>query len=252
MSLDIQHVLHSWPFKPGEINVRRILGDDGREKIQLRLDLGVLQMEVSGRPDGKRPHGCESLLEHHEGELLRAEGGGDFCLSARDCEALRAEGVMYYHRYLAAFVLGDFESVEADTARNLRLFDLCSAYAEEEHDRTVLEQYRPYVLMMHTRARARKALKQNRHAEAMEAVREGLRDIGDAYAHFDTEDPAPVSTEMAVLEALGREIQALTPQDAAARLRKQLQQAIEEERYEDAARLRDQIDRAQKAEQGSE
>ena len=47
---DLEHILRAWPYEPGHITVRRILGDDDRVKIQMRLDLGVLQMEVTGRP----------------------------------------------------------------------------------------------------------------------------------------------------------------------------------------------------------
>ena len=73
-SKDIAPVLRGWEYEPGSINVRKISGLDGREKIQMRLDLGLLQMEVTGRPDGERPHGCESLLEYFEKRLDRPAG----------------------------------------------------------------------------------------------------------------------------------------------------------------------------------
>ena len=38
MSLDISHILEDWPFEPGKVTARRVRGDDGRDKIQLRLD----------------------------------------------------------------------------------------------------------------------------------------------------------------------------------------------------------------------
>src|SRR6266480_2347746 len=66
MSLDLNTILRDWPHENGNIKVRKIAGLDGREKLQLRVDLGVLQMEVAGRPDGRRPHKCESLLEYHQ------------------------------------------------------------------------------------------------------------------------------------------------------------------------------------------
>ena len=72
MSKDLTVLLHDWDYNPNEVTVRRILGIDGREKIQMRLDLGVLQMEVAGRPDGKRPFGHESLLEFHQERLERS------------------------------------------------------------------------------------------------------------------------------------------------------------------------------------
>ena len=46
--------------------MRIVPGDDGREKLQMRIDLGLLQMELDGRPDGQRPAGAESLLDHLE------------------------------------------------------------------------------------------------------------------------------------------------------------------------------------------
>src|SRR5260370_1403715 len=66
MSLDLNTILKDWPHENGNVKVRKIAGLDGREKLQLRVDLGVLQMEMTGRPDGQRPHNCESLLEYHQ------------------------------------------------------------------------------------------------------------------------------------------------------------------------------------------
>ena len=40
--------------------MRFVAGDDGREKIQMRIDLGLIQMETTGRPDGERPGGSTS------------------------------------------------------------------------------------------------------------------------------------------------------------------------------------------------
>ena len=54
MTLDITNALADWEFDPDDVTVRTIEGADGREKIQLRLDLGLMQMEVDGRPDGRR------------------------------------------------------------------------------------------------------------------------------------------------------------------------------------------------------
>lgn len=66
MGKDISKLLSEWPFGAGG-NVRRVTGDDGREKIQIRVCLdtfhGLLQFECDGRPDGKRPQGKEFYLE---------------------------------------------------------------------------------------------------------------------------------------------------------------------------------------------
>src|ERR1700748_603465 len=73
MSLDLNTILKDWPYESGTVKVRKITGLDGREKLQLRVDLGVLQMEITGRPDGLRPHNCEALLEYHRKRATRAE-----------------------------------------------------------------------------------------------------------------------------------------------------------------------------------
>ena len=40
----------------------------------MRIDLGLLQMELDGRPDGQRPHGFESLLDYYEARRKKAGG----------------------------------------------------------------------------------------------------------------------------------------------------------------------------------
>lgn len=64
--MDLSALLDAWPFEPGKLNVRLITGMDGTEKLQIRLDLGVLQMNLDGRPDGLKPAGYPSVLEYFE------------------------------------------------------------------------------------------------------------------------------------------------------------------------------------------
>ncbi len=248
MSLDIGQILGDWPYDPGRVTVRKIVGEDGREKIQLRLDLGLLQMETAGRPDGQRPHGQESLLAHYEQKLAEhkhAKGTDEgFELSEDACQALRAEGLMYYHRYLAAFVLGSYETVQRDTKRNLRVFDLCATYALSPVDRVSLEQYRPYVMMMHARARAHVALNANRTKAALAAVHEGIEQIEDFYRRTGQEEALSSCGEIALLEDMAGDIKAKIPIDPVEKIRRELARAVEEERYEDAATLHKRLRRA--------
>ena len=245
MDQDIHHILEDWPYKPGQVTARRIRGRDGREKIQLRLDLGVLQMEASGRPDGERPHGHESLLAYQEYRLQRHwqvhDSDEGFDLDEADCELLRSEGVMYYHRYLAEFVLGEYEAVERDTMRNLRLMDFCKEHAREESDRYVLEQYRPYVLMMAARARGHVALDNSRPKAALAAVQKAIGGIEEFYESYGGREMSEKSSEIAILRALVKEIESKIPVDPVEKLREQLARAVEAEQYERAAELRDQL-----------
>ena len=42
----------------------------------MRIDLGLIQMEIDGRPDGERPEGYESLLEFYEAKAQRGDRRG--------------------------------------------------------------------------------------------------------------------------------------------------------------------------------
>ncbi len=245
MSVDISKILKDWPYEPGQITVRKVRGADGLEKIQLRLDLGLLQMNTTGRPDGDRPHGCKSLLDYYEQQLQvykSAHGSEEgFELDENACERLRGEAVMYYHRYLAEFVLEDFASVERDTERNLRLLDFLSAHAAEESDRCALDQYRPYMIMMNTRARGKLAIRDKRLQAALTIVKLGIERIREFYKRFGREEIIAKSGEIAVLKAFVGEIEGHIPLDPLEKLKKDLEKAIGEERYEDAADLRDRM-----------
>ena len=244
---DIRPVLTGWEYEPGAINVRKIRGDDGVARLQMRLDLGLLQMELSGRPDGQRPNGCESLLDFYEVQLdeHKDRNGTElgFHLTSNQCQQLREEAQMYYYRYLSLYVLEDFPGVVRDTERNLRVLDMCGRYAVDEQDRLVLEQYRPYILMMNARASASILFKDKMLVEALAIVEEALANIREFFTKFGQADAYGYSSEVKVLKRFAREIRKKMPIDPVARLQSQLERAVRSEQYEEAARLRDEIRR---------
>lgn len=244
---DISPVLKGWDYEPGTINVRKIRGADGSPKLQMRQDLGLLQMELSGRPDGQRPHGCESLLDYHETLLQEHQrrNGTElgFHLTTDQCQQLRDEAQMYYWRYLSLYVLEDFKGVVRDTARNLRVLDLCGRYAVEEQDRLVLEQYRPYIMMMNARAKASLLFKDGDYRAALKIVEATLAEIKAFFVKFEQGDAYGFSSEVKVLKRFAREIRKKLPIDPLVKLQAQLDRAVKAEQYEEAARLRDEIKR---------
>jgi hypothetical protein len=249
-SKDITPVLRGWDYEAGTINVRKIAGMDGRPKLQMRVDLGLLQMEMSGRPDGARPHGCESLLDYYERELaeFKAAQGTDlgFHLTREQCQDLREEAVMYYQRYLGLFVLEDFRGVIRDTARNLRVLDLCGKFATDEQDRLILEQYRPYIIMMNTRADASIHYNNKNFKKALDITQGGLEKMKEFFASFGQEEAYAKSNEARVLKRFAKEIRRKIPVDPITKLSQQLERAVKTERYEEAARLRDELKRVKR------
>jgi hypothetical protein len=213
----------------------------------MRLDLGILQMELTGRPDGIRPLGCESLLEYFEGQLrTHTSRNGTtlgFQLNSEQCQALREEAAMYYQRYLSLFVLEDFPAVVRDTARNLRVLDFCGKYAVDEQDRLVMEQYRPYIIMMNVRAAASIDFKEGRPADALSVVKTGLARIKKFFARFGQEEIYLKSHEARVLRKFAREIRRHLPVDPKVKLQSMLERAVKKEDYERAAKLRDELKR---------
>jgi hypothetical protein len=242
MSLDLNTVLKDWPHEPGAIKVRKIVGLDGREKLQLRIDLGVLQMEMSGRPDGVRPHNCESLLAYHQLRAAHALGRGDsYDLNSEQVAELQQEGIQYYHRYLSLFQINEFAGVVRDTQRNLDLFTFVAEHTDREELSWTMQQFRPYVLMMNTRAKASILLGQGKFGEAMIEIERGRDLIMEFFQRSNFPELAAKSSEIAFLDEWLEEVRAKRPLSKLEVMQREMETAIAHELYEKAAELRDAI-----------
>lgn len=247
MSRDLNaEILRNWDSQPNEVTVRKVHAqEDGRELVQMRLDLGVLQMETKGRPDGKRPHGYDTLLEYHQDQLRghKATQGddSDFVLTEEECEELRREAMQFYYRYLSMFHLGDYYEVIRDTGHNSQLFDFVRQYAEDESDRQSLEQFRPYVLMMGARARACIALDRPDFDRALELIDMGIEEISEFLRSVGREELLDSCREIQFLEEWRERIISKRPLSEEEQLRQELRSAVEREDYEHAAQLRDRL-----------
>ena len=242
MNEDLNDLLREWPHEPGQIKARKIMGRDGTEKIQLRIDLGVIQMETKGRPDGKKPHGCESLLAHHQVKAGEMEGvGGKYILTPEDCSEMQQEGIQYYHRYISLFQLNDFAGVIRDTQRNLDMFTFVAGHIDREEIVASFEQFKPYVLMMNTRAKAAMALERDDYAGAEQRIQRGIDKIRDFFGKISNPEMVAHSPEISFLEEWLEEIKSKRPLSKLERLEREMQSAIAREAYERAAELRDAI-----------
>jgi hypothetical protein len=256
MKFDISRLLDSWEYKPGQVLVRRFKARDGREKIQLRLDLGVLQMNAEGRPDGKRPLAHESYYHHLLSQLEKhraAHDGSDeeFVLSAEDCARLQQEAIQYHHRYICFYQLGDYLAVVRDAERNLEVFDFVDEFAETDELSWALQQFRPQLLLMLTRARGMIALEKKEFAATVREVEVGIAAIREFYNAFERPELAEQSGEIASLEQWlvnlrnnhekrSDKPEAEPPQPSERqKLEQALQDAVSREDYEQAARVRD-------------
>jgi len=246
MSFDISALLEQWDYQPGQVVVRKFRGKDGQEKIQLRVDLGLLQMNAKGRPDGKRPFGRESLLEYYQDllEKFKREHNNEekgFRLAPEDCGRMQQEVIQYHHRYICLFQLEEFDAVIEDTQRNLKVFDFVEKYAGAEDLTWLLQQFRPQTLMMRIRAKGAIALKDNRYEQVIDLVEKGLDDIRQFYRDHERHELLEQSNEIQSLELWLQEIQTKRPLSAREKLETALSEAVKNEDYEKAAQVRDEL-----------
>jgi hypothetical protein len=242
MSFDLNDLLHDWPHEPGMIKVRKILGNDGKEKIQLRIDLGLIQMETAGRPDGQEPHQFESLLEYHRSRARRIERKGEkYTLTPEDVGELQQEGIQYYHRYISFFQLSEYLGVIRDTQRNLDMFDFVSKHADREELVVSVEQFTPYVLMMNTRAKASIEVERENFPGAVTKIEEGMEKIRAFYTEAGNTEAAATSAELGFLGEWLEEIRSRQPLTKLEKMQREMDNAIANEAYEKAAELRDAI-----------
>jgi hypothetical protein len=248
---DLRDLLQSWPYD-AENNLRIVRGRDGREVLQVRLPLGVEQLEMEGRPDGLRPHGKESALEYHVERMAQAKAEGKlskFELSAEECAELFNEGTLYYFRYLHCFQLKRWPVTVRDTARNLKLFDFVKRYAAREEDQECLEKWRPYVVRMNAVARAMIELENQDYARAIAIVTEAAKTI-EALPELDEETfKFERKRSLLALQELAVQIEKTRPLSEIERLEKELKKAIAKQEFERAAGLRDRLRALRKIEE---
>jgi len=244
MDFDISHLLEHWDYKPGQVVVRRFKGKDGREKIQLRVDLGLLQMNAEGRPDGKQPFGHPSLFDYYQAKLYRhlaahAQAEHPFKLQAEDCAKLQLEALQFHHRYICLLQLADYSGVVRDAERNLTVFTFVGKHAESEELAWSLRQFQPQLLMILTRARAMQSLEAGDYGVAIEQVEQGVEEIRNFYRDNSRSELIEASGEIQSLEGWLTEIRANRPLSAREKLERALSDAVKREDYEKAARVRD-------------
>src|SRR6266404_7072065 len=246
MDFDISHLLDQWDYQPGQVVVRRFKAKDGKEKLQLRVVLGLLQMNAEGRPDGKRPFGHPSLFEYHQARLYKhvsAHEGNDegFKLKPEDCAKLQMEAIQYHYRYICLLQLEDYPAVIRDAERNLAVFEFVAKHADSEELSWALRQFQPQQLMILARARGAQALKAEDHTLAVQQVEESLEQIRAFYREHSRADAAEASPEVHSLENWLEEIRAKRPLSARERLERALNDAVQSEDYERAAKVRDEL-----------
>jgi hypothetical protein len=131
--------------------------------------------------------------------------------------------------------------VVRDTQRNLDLFTFVTEHTDREELSWSLQQFRPYVLMMSTRAKASIFLAQSKFGEAMAEIERGRDAIADFFQRSNFPELVSKSSEIAFLEEWLEEVKANRPLSKLEIMQREMETAITKELYERAAELRDAI-----------
>ncbi len=116
-------------------------------------------------------------------------------------------------------------------------------HAARQRDRIEFDRYRPYVEMMHCRAKASEALRQEDSRGALEFIDGGIRAIRQFLADYGQEEHEEECAELQFLLRWQKDLERDRPIGPIERLEQQLEVSVKLENYEEAARIRDQIRR---------
>lgn len=249
MAKDLSPILQDFSTEPGSVRARKITTEDGRTFLQLRMDLGILQMTLEGRPDGTQPGGYASMLESIRTRLAETQGPVE--LSQQELGELVREMLQYYRRRISYMALAkqaqnDHNLEEADEAYR-------GAIADAEHNLAILdffgrshidldmveeqEQYRPFIMMHRAVCQAERALLYQDPDAAIEYLQETSQQIREAVEDTQEEDEVDPRPFLHELRQFEKQIRKNYRRKRT--LREQLQDAIAKEDFERAARLRD-------------
>jgi hypothetical protein len=245
---DIDNILQQWPFDPQSVNVR-MLELAQRSVLQMRVDMGVLQMEIEGRPDGHKFDGLKTYFDFLKQKSQK--DSDDLELDDDTCMEIDREFVQFYHRRVCWLQLKEFSKAVKDADHTLKLMDFCKTHSPDEQWTVSHEQYRPFVLYHRTQAAALSHLNAEDEAEeiitsdreavetAIEEVNVGLTKLYDLFIEYDAEDQYEEDDLVMRLRELREGLR--DKYDIGSTLNERLAKAVEDEDYELAAQLRDEL-----------
>lgn len=250
MTLDLVQLIEDWDCPNGDVSARLVAGRNAEELLQLRIELGLMQMVLNGRPDGERYHGMPSALAHIEHEL-RIAGEG---VTPSDWQQLLRELNQFNYRRLA------FASVaeQACSAQNtplairaltgaVRDIGTCVAIiqliAARKSESLPVDDVGLHPTLVFNRGRLLAQLRvvQGRFEEAVEAVERGADALRETLLSVGFDDAgAERDAGVEHLKDLSKRLR--NDYDVTSTLRERLDLAIENENFDEAATLRDELE----------
>ncbi len=240
---DLDTLLRDWPYRPDEVLARIIKGSDGRQIVQMRIDLGILQMELTDRPDGQRPHGEKTYFDYLIRESL--DQGDAFTMSPEQCQQADQEFAQFYQRRISWLSLREFRRAVSDADHTLAFMDFVKEHSPDDDWTIGHEQYRPFVLFHRVQASVFAMLDDEGAEAAIAELNRGLTQFKKIYAEYEAEEKYEEDEFVVRLNELKESLRKHFRVDRT--LQEQLDEAVAQEQYELAAKLRDKLAKKKKA-----
>lgn len=221
-------MLSQWPYQPGKVLARVVSCENGDERLQVRVELGILQMELSGHPEG-----VSSLYESMQDDASALDGP--------TCRALQREAALYAYRAFILSVLERHAGVVTDMTRNLEVMSRIIQLAEDDHDRVRARSLSVQFLMIQARSRAAFAASRGDFALARRSLESDMEEIRGALRLSDRGGDIEATPEIQFLKGMRDMFVPRLPSSQRQEMEERLAAAIDAENYELAAILRNEI-----------
>lgn len=241
---DITDIIEGWEYDTynPRYNFRKIKGLDGKEKIQQRNLLGLVQYETTGRPDGARPFNRKSLLHYlqhlEKTNLSKILNFLPNNIIPNITTNILSEYGQYMARSYAFFMLEDYKRSSQDSYHNLQLINLLKRHPllSQEILGFIKFGYSATSFNYH-RALLHYNLERKFFDEAIVEVRKCISFIKSNEEILSNLDFALENLIELEEYILSKNL----PITKKGKLEKQLKQAIEDEDYKKAAEIRDEL-----------
>ncbi len=237
-SVDIGPILRYWEYLYTEMVVRLSIGETEIPELCLSLGGGEIYMHTEGRPDGITPFGFESYREVvcRKQELTDMESA----LSDEDLAMIQQELILYNARSLAFLKLKDYYKSHCDAIHNLNLLNMVLTRPVPEKHCQMFLYVRPHLIMVYQRVLSLQSIDNGQYRDALRYLSEGVKKIkAITLDWFQNKDEALFAINL--LEKWRSKIEQKDPRIKLESLNQKLVEAIEEEDYESAVWIRNQI-----------
>ncbi len=247
MLLDIRPLLTAWQRELGDARAREIVGIDGTPLLQFRIEMGLLQMFPVHRPDGQPYRGRPTCLDYVRERIDagRRVGRTHWHALRRELQQFDYRRLAWWNLARAAMRRGEPDAGKAylrrtvrDIEHCLRIVHLLCEHGHGPEPEPGMIELLPTLLFHLTRLRTRLMVLEGWHEEAIDEATRGAEALERLVGQIIS-DPLAGRDHPAVRYLVRLSQRLRTHFGIEKTLREQLDEAIEREDFERAARLRD-------------